>query len=94
MIVLLTFSGYIAPVDRWFDVLLPKLKPLLYSEGGPVIMVQVRSKALRPPLKIIVFPVDRPGELISAEWVHFFRLQRTFCFPSISLSFYIQKQNI
>ena len=26
---------------------------------------------IRPPLKIILFPVHRPGELISGEWVHF-----------------------
>ena len=25
-------------------VLLPKIKPLIYSNGGPVITVQVRSK--------------------------------------------------
>ena len=27
-------------------VLLPKIKPLIYSNGGPVITVQVRSKKL------------------------------------------------
>ena len=25
--------------------------------------------AVRPPLKIMLFPVDRPGELNSADWV-------------------------
>ena len=33
--------GYIAAVDRWMSVLLPKLKPLLYANGGPIIAVQV-----------------------------------------------------
>ena len=33
--------GYIAAVDRWMGVLLPKLKPLLYANGGPIIAVQV-----------------------------------------------------
>ena len=28
-------------VKKWLDVILPVIKPLLYSEGGPVIMVQV-----------------------------------------------------
>ena len=27
---------------------------------------------LRPPLKIIMFPVHRPGDLISGEWDFFF----------------------
>ena len=29
---------------------------------------------VRPPLKIILFPVHRPGELMSAEWIHFFHI--------------------
>ena len=29
------------PVDKWLSVLLPKVRKLLYSNGGPVIMVQV-----------------------------------------------------
>ena len=33
--------GYLAAVDRWMGVLLPKLKPLLYANGGPIISVQV-----------------------------------------------------
>ena len=35
-------ADYIAAVDRWMGVLLPKLKPLLYANGGPVIAVQVQ----------------------------------------------------
>lgn len=33
---------YIAAIDKWFNVLLPMLRPLLYVNGGPVIMVQAR----------------------------------------------------
>ena len=34
--------AYIEFVDRYFtEFLLPKIKPLLYSVGGPVIMIQV-----------------------------------------------------
>ncbi len=35
------FIVYIKSVDRWMAVLLPRIRPLLYSNGGPVIMVQV-----------------------------------------------------
>ncbi|XP_033762094.1 beta-galactosidase-like [Pecten maximus] len=35
---------YIKYVDQWMDVLLPKLKPLLYNNGGPVIMVQIENE--------------------------------------------------
>ncbi|XP_060086081.1 beta-galactosidase-like [Ylistrum balloti] len=37
-------STYIKYVDQWMDVLLPKLKPLLYNNGGPVIMVQIENE--------------------------------------------------
>ena len=33
-----------------------------------------------PPLKIILFPVHRPGQLISGEWVHFFHIFQIFLF--------------
>ena len=36
--------GYIAAVDRWWGVLLPKVKPMLYSNGGNVVMVQVENE--------------------------------------------------
>ena len=32
---------FMSNVQRWYDVLLPKLEPLLYRNGGPIIMVQV-----------------------------------------------------
>ena len=31
-------------VRRWFDVLLPKLVPYLYKNGGPIITVQVENE--------------------------------------------------
>ena len=34
-------ANYLNHVDRWWGTLLPRLTPLLYSNGGPVIMVQV-----------------------------------------------------
>jgi hypothetical protein len=34
-------ANYLNHVDRWWGALLPRLTPLLYSNGGPVIMVQV-----------------------------------------------------
>lgn len=35
------FVDYLAAVDKWLTVLLPKMKPLLYQNGGPIITVQV-----------------------------------------------------
>lgn len=35
---------YLDAVDRYFNVLLPKLKPLQWTEGGPVIMMQVENE--------------------------------------------------
>ena len=33
---------FMSYVEKWMSVLLPKLAPLLYANGGPIIMVQVR----------------------------------------------------
>ena len=33
-----------AAVNKWFDVLLPKIKPYLYQNGGPIISVQVENE--------------------------------------------------
>ena len=35
---------YITAVHKWLSVLLPIIKPLLYANGGPVIMVQVENE--------------------------------------------------
>ncbi|ETE65840.1 Beta-galactosidase, partial [Ophiophagus hannah] len=37
-------SDYLAAVGRWMGVLLPKMKPHLYQNGGPTIMVQVENE--------------------------------------------------
>ncbi|XP_045106280.1 beta-galactosidase-like isoform X2 [Portunus trituberculatus] len=38
-------ATYLKYVDIWFrDVLLPKVKPLLYENGGPIIMLQVENE--------------------------------------------------
>ncbi len=36
--------NYLKSVKKFFDVLLPKLKSLLITEGGPIIMVQVENE--------------------------------------------------
>ncbi|XP_078392913.1 beta-galactosidase-like, partial [Cetorhinus maximus] len=35
---------YLAAVDKWFAVLLPKMKPLMYQNGGPIISFQVENE--------------------------------------------------
>ncbi|KAJ6661996.1 hypothetical protein lerEdw1_012843 [Lerista edwardsae] len=37
-------ADYLAAVGRWMGVLLPKMKPHLYQNGGPIIMVQVENE--------------------------------------------------
>ncbi|CAM6096522.1 unnamed protein product [Calypogeia fissa] len=35
---------YLSLVDNWWDILLPKIFPYLYNEGGPIIMVQIENE--------------------------------------------------
>lgn len=35
------FPDYLEAVERWLGVILPKMKPFLYQNGGPIITVQV-----------------------------------------------------
>jgi beta-galactosidase len=35
---------YLAEVEAWLKVLLPMIKPLLYQNGGPIIMVQIENE--------------------------------------------------
>ncbi|KAG8521611.1 Beta-galactosidase, partial [Galemys pyrenaicus] len=35
---------YLEAVDKWLGVLLPKMRPLLYQNGGPIITVQVENE--------------------------------------------------
>ncbi|XP_046387722.1 beta-galactosidase [Ischnura elegans] len=37
-------SSYRGYVSKWFSVLLPTIKPFLYGNGGPIIMVQVENE--------------------------------------------------
>uniref|UniRef100_A0A8C0IGI1 Beta-galactosidase n=1 Tax=Bubo bubo TaxID=30461 RepID=A0A8C0IGI1_BUBBB len=37
-------SDYLAAVEKWMGVLLPKMRPHLYQNGGPIIMVQVENE--------------------------------------------------
>ncbi|GFS06352.1 beta-galactosidase [Elysia marginata] len=36
--------SYLRYVDRWFTALLAKVKPFLYNNGGPVLMVQTENE--------------------------------------------------
>ena len=40
---------YLGHVDRWWSKLLPRMVPLLYQNGGPIVMAQVRSGLGRCP---------------------------------------------
>lgn len=39
-----TNPAFMTAAREWLGVLLKKIRPLLYNNGGPVIMVQVRSE--------------------------------------------------
>ena len=39
--------NYLAHVDRWWSKLLPRMVPLLWQNGGPIIMAQVRMQGTR-----------------------------------------------
>ena len=41
-------DGYISLVDKFWGKLLPLVKPLLYSNGGPVVMIQVENEYVAP----------------------------------------------
>ncbi|CAI9265529.1 unnamed protein product [Lactuca saligna] len=36
--------AYLTLVDKWWGILLPKIAPLLYHKGGPIIMVQIENE--------------------------------------------------
>ena len=35
-----TNSKFLSLVDSWWSVLLPKVAPYLYKNGGPILMIQ------------------------------------------------------
>lgn len=37
-------TTYLSYVDKWLGMLLPKMKPLLYENGGPIISIQVENE--------------------------------------------------
>ena len=39
-----SYKPYLDKVDAYFDVLIPKLKPLLCTNGGPIIAVQIENE--------------------------------------------------
>ena len=36
--------SYLNEVDKWFSLLLPMLRPMLYQNGGPILMTQVENE--------------------------------------------------
>jgi beta-galactosidase len=44
LLTFLIFLGYMFYVERWFSKLAAQIKPHLYVNGGPIIMVQVENE--------------------------------------------------
>jgi len=38
------YPGFLAAVDEWWDALLPRLAPLLATNGGPILAVQIENE--------------------------------------------------
>ncbi|XP_055943639.1 beta-galactosidase-like isoform X1 [Argiope bruennichi] len=36
--------NFIKYIDQWYNVLLPKIEPLLYNNGGPIITIQIENE--------------------------------------------------
>ncbi|XP_055943645.1 beta-galactosidase-like isoform X2 [Argiope bruennichi] len=36
--------NFIKHIDQWYNVLLPKIEPLLYNNGGPIISIQIENE--------------------------------------------------
>lgn len=49
------FSDYTNHVKRWFSVLMPKIVPFLYGNGGNIIMVQVSRINSKPVSKMFLY---------------------------------------
>ena len=41
---LLSPPAYMRFVTRWFDELLMRIKPFMYANGGPVVMLQIENE--------------------------------------------------
>ena len=44
-----TDERFLALVDQWWRVLLPKIAPFLYRSAGPILMIQVTNGSLPCP---------------------------------------------
>lgn len=44
MVVRSSYAPFIARVRRWFAALLPRIRPLLFHNGGPVVMLQIENE--------------------------------------------------
>lgn len=59
--------AYLAAVDSWLNVLLPKIKPRLYQHGGNIVSVQVGCCRAWPPT-LSVLPLDVPPKATCAPY--------------------------
>ena len=57
-----------------------------------IVITQLCPQVLRPPLKKCLFPVQRPGENIRADWDLFFLIFDLFFFKNFS-NFLQKKKN-
>ena len=62
----------LSPLDLFWGFSLYLTGALAIIADGPDLTVQDREYIFRPPLKKILFPVQRPGVYITAEWDFFF----------------------
>lgn len=69
-------------VDAWWRQLLPRIAPLTYARGGPVILVQVllpsRPHATDPPMRHVLSP-----SLQALRWVD----PRLACIPAVNSAY-------
>ncbi|XP_059090616.1 beta-galactosidase-like [Tigriopus californicus] len=58
-------------VDKWWDVLMVKMKPLLYKNGGPIIMSQLENEYGSYGLQTGYCDVEYLAHLRDKSWEHF-----------------------
>lgn len=46
-------SRFMAFVDSWWSVLLPKIAPYVYKNGGPILMVQASQIRQNPDYRAL-----------------------------------------
>ena len=57
-------AAYLTHVDRWWSELLPRMTRLLYSNGGPIVLIQVLHRA---PAQMDRAPSASPEALCSCS---------------------------